>query len=61
MRLSRAIDDKKLDLRLRDKWLLEGKISKDQLEEYMNSLEDDAANMTTTAEVEAQKQPSASE
>jgi hypothetical protein len=48
MRLSRALDEKKLDLRLRDKFLHEGRLTKKQLDEYLKSLNDDAKNMTWT-------------
>ena len=53
MRLARALDDKKFDIRLSDKFVADGKISQKELEEYRNSLPDDAANATTTDEVEA--------
>lgn len=55
MRLARALDDKKLDLRLRDKLLHEGKVSKSELDNYFNSLPDDAATATTTQAVEEEK------
>lgn len=50
MRLSTALEDKKLDLRLRDKLLAEGKISQKDMEAYMNSLPDDAQNATHTGD-----------
>lgn len=52
MRLSTALDDKKLDLRLRDKLLAEGKLSQKDMEEYIKNLPDDASNATQTAEEE---------
>ncbi|WP_372654946.1 hypothetical protein [Halobacteriovorax sp.] len=52
MRLSKALQDKELDKRLRDKLVAEGKLSKADVESFINSLPDDAANMTTTEEVE---------
>lgn len=58
MRLSRALNDKKLDLRLRDKFVHEGKMSHKEVEEYLNSLPDDAANATTTGKVEEKDAPS---
>lgn len=48
MRLSRALEDKKLDLRLRDKLVHEGKITQADMDKYYTSLPDDAANATTT-------------
>lgn len=47
MRLARALNDKKMDLRLRDKLVHEGKITKGQLDEFLNALPDDSANATT--------------
>ncbi len=52
MRLSRALNDKKLDLRLRDKLVHEGKMTHKEVEEYLNSLPDDSANATTTGKVD---------
>lgn len=52
MRLARALDDKKFDVRLSDKFVADEKISQKELEEYRNSLPDDAAKATTTKEVE---------
>ncbi|TNF01267.1 MAG: hypothetical protein EP326_04775 [Deltaproteobacteria bacterium] len=52
MRLSRALNDKKLDLRLRDKLVHEGKMTHKEVEEYLKSLPDDSSNATTTGKVE---------
>jgi polyhydroxyalkanoate synthesis regulator phasin len=57
MRLSRALNDKKLDLRLRDKLVHEGKMTHKEVEDYLNSLPDDAANATTTGKVEEREMP----
>lgn len=57
MRLSRALNDKKLDLRLRDKLVHEGKMTHKEVDEYLNSLPDDGANATTTGKVENQDVP----
>ncbi len=46
MRLARALEEKLLDTRLRDKLLSDGKITKEQLDSYMNGLSDDEANST---------------
>ncbi|GEM_PF-1028185 len=52
MRLSKALQDKELDKRLRDKLVAEGKLSKADVENFINNLPDDAVNMTTTEEAE---------
>lgn len=48
MKLSTAIAEKKLDLRLREKAVHEGKLTKDELATYLNSLPDDSDSMTFT-------------
>lgn len=45
MRLSRALKDKTFDLRLRDKLVSEGKVSKKDVDSYLKDLEDDTENM----------------
>ena len=55
MRLSKALEDKLLDKRLRDKLVAEGKVTPAQVETFLNGLTDDAANMTTTDEVEVKR------
>ena len=57
MRLSKALQDKMLDKRLRDKLVAEGKVTPAEVESFLNSLPDDAANMTTTDEVESARMP----
>jgi hypothetical protein len=59
MRLSRALNDKKMDLRLRDKLVHEGKITKSQLDDFLTGLPDDAANATSVDEVQEQQQAAA--
>ena len=54
MRLKQALDEKKFDVRLRDKLLAEGKISHDELVNYQKSLEDSVDSMTYT-ETEEEK------
>ena len=44
MRLSEALAAKMMDVRLRDKLVSEGKITKAQVQEFMKSLEDDTDN-----------------
>ncbi len=53
MRLARALNNKKMDLRLRDKLIHEGKITKSQLSEFLTSLPDDQVNATTVDEAQA--------
>jgi polyhydroxyalkanoate synthesis regulator phasin len=48
MRLSRAMEEKLMDVRLRDKLIGEGKISKEQVKKYLDSLSDDQKNATFT-------------
>jgi len=50
MRLSRALKQKNLDLRLRDKLVAEGKLTQDQVSKYLTDLSDDTVNMTTTSD-----------
>ena len=44
MRLSKALEEKKLDLRLRDKLLHEGRLNKSEVGDFLESLPDDTAN-----------------
>ncbi|GAB4010272.1 MAG: hypothetical protein Fur0010_02630 [Bdellovibrio sp.] len=55
MRLSRALEEKKLDLRLRDKLLHEGKLTQKQIEEYLKNLSDDQNRATFTEGANDQK------
>lgn len=48
MRLNQALKNKLYDIRLRDKLLAEGKVTKQELEEYYNSLDDCTDKMTYT-------------
>ncbi|OFZ22139.1 MAG: hypothetical protein A2202_05125 [Bdellovibrionales bacterium RIFOXYA1_FULL_36_14] len=45
MRLSKALNDKLLDVRLRDKLMAEGKITQSQIDEYFKSLQDESSNL----------------
>jgi len=45
MRLSKALNDKLLDVRLRDKLIAEGKITQSQVDEYFKSLQDESSNL----------------
>jgi hypothetical protein len=44
MKLRMALDDKMLDVRLRDRLVTEGKVSKEEVAKYLQSLPDDSAN-----------------
>lgn len=44
MRLAKALEEKLLDLRLRDKLIAEGKVTKAQVQEYLNKIADDEEN-----------------
>lgn len=44
MKLKMALDEKLLDLRLRDRLIAEGKLTKAELDKYLASLNDDSAN-----------------
>lgn len=50
MILSKAIEAKKFDLRLRDKLLGEGKLSVSEVDKYIQDLEDCSENAITTEE-----------
>lgn len=44
MKLKNALDDKKLDLRLRDRLVAEGKLTKEEVSDYLKKLVDDQKN-----------------
>ena len=48
MSLHNALKDKLLDVRLRDKLLAEGKLTKADVEKYLSALSDEAGNYTHT-------------
>ena len=48
MRLARALQEKLMDVRLRDILLAEGKVTKEQVDSYLNSLSDDTTKATYT-------------
>lgn len=48
MKLSNALEEKQLDVRLRDKLLEQGKLTKKQVEDYTKSLEDLESKATYT-------------
>jgi hypothetical protein len=44
MKLRMALEDKEMDLRLRDRLVAEGKISTSQVDTYLKSLDDEEGN-----------------
>jgi hypothetical protein len=52
MRLARALEEKKYDIRLRDKLVADKKLEPKEVEAYMKSLDDDQSRFTTTSEVD---------
>ena len=53
MKLRLALEEKLLDVRLRDRLLAEGKITKEEVEKFLASLPDEEANSTTLGQDEA--------
>jgi hypothetical protein len=51
VRLSNALSEKLMDVRLRDKLLTEGKISNNQVNDYLNKLPDDKSNLGFTEDI----------
>jgi len=45
MTLRDALNEKKYDIRLRDKLTAEGKLTPEELEQYISKLSDDAQNL----------------
>ena len=52
MRLQKALKDKTMDVRIRDKQMNEGKVTKEQVESIESELPDDTKNMVNTEEVD---------
>ena len=50
MRLSRALQEKLMDVRLRDKLLAEGKLTKEEVQKFLAGTADEAKNATYTDE-----------
>jgi hypothetical protein len=46
MKLAKALEEKVMDVRLVDRLLAEGKITKAQVDDYIAKLEDDEGNYT---------------
>ena len=53
MKLKKALDEKLHDQRLRDRFIAEGKVTKQELEKFLTSLPDDSANSTDTEKQES--------
>lgn len=51
MRLSRALQEKLMDVRLRDKLIAEGKVTKEEVKKFLDQTPDEAKNATYTEEV----------
>jgi hypothetical protein len=52
MRLARALEDKKFDVRLRDKLVADKKLESKDVETYLKNLDDDQSRHTTTGDTE---------
>lgn len=50
MRLSRALNEKLMDVRLRDKLLAEGKLSKEEVKKFLDGIADEQKNSSFTDE-----------
>lgn len=48
MKLRMALDEKKLDVRLRDRLVSEGKLDQKEVEKYLKSLDDDSSKAIST-------------
>jgi polyhydroxyalkanoate synthesis regulator phasin len=48
MRLSRALTEKLMDVRLRDKLLAEGKLTKEEVKKYLDAIGDEQKNSSYT-------------
>jgi len=53
MRLNKALEDKLLDTRLRDKLVMEGKITKAEVKQYLTDMPDETENAIYTHELDA--------
>lgn len=52
MRIAQALKEKLMDVRLRDKLLAEGKVSKEEVEEYLKSVPDETNRLVYTEQIE---------
>ncbi|HLW58126.1 MAG TPA: hypothetical protein VKY27_12100 [Bacteriovoracaceae bacterium] len=58
MKLRLALEEKLLDVRLRDRLLAEGKITKEEVEKFLASLPDDQENATALVQDEKKEEES---
>ena len=56
MKLRQALEEKQLDLRLRDRLLAEGKIAKEDIQKFIKNLPDDAAKAVSLDQSEEKTQ-----
>lgn len=59
MRLSKSLKDKLMDVRVRDKFVSQGKVTQKELDQYLESLKDDAVKATYTGKSPSTEQESA--
>jgi polyhydroxyalkanoate synthesis regulator phasin len=55
MKLRLALEEKLMDVRVRDRLLAEGKITKEELKKYLDSLSDEAKNAVSLDQDEQNK------
>jgi polyhydroxyalkanoate synthesis regulator phasin len=55
MRLSRALQEKLMDVRLRDKLLAEGKLTKEEVKKFLDTMPDETKNASYTHENEEEE------
>ncbi len=58
MRLAKALREKVMDLRLRDKLIADGKVTKAEVDEFLASIADDESNATDTGTFDVAEAPS---
>ena len=52
MRIAQALKEKLMDVRLRDKLIAEGKVTKEEVEKYMADLPDETNRLVYTEQIE---------
>jgi polyhydroxyalkanoate synthesis regulator phasin len=52
MRIAQALKEKLMDVRLRDKLIAEGKVTKEEAEKYMADLPDETNRLVYTEQIE---------
>ena len=52
MRIAQALKEKLMDVRLRDKLIAEGKVTKEEVEKYMSDLPDETNRLVYTEQIE---------